>query len=114
MMRCNECDHNVYLCKCPSSIRFAKLTAGATIARDEMPPIAPFASTRHDAVHHPSHYTAGSTECIDAIEAALTPEEASGYRKGNAMKYLWRAGKKDDPETDIAKAQWYLNREMEA
>jgi hypothetical protein len=67
----------------------------------------------HDPVHSPSHYTSGSVECIDAIEAALTPAEARGFRKGNAMKYIWRAGKKGDDnyEQDLAKADWYLERE---
>lgn len=68
--------------------------------------------TEHDPVDSPSHYTSGGIECIDAIEAALTPEEASGFRKGNAMKYLWRAGKKGDVVEDLRKAQWYLDREV--
>lgn len=66
----------------------------------------------HDPVHSPSHYTSGSVECIDAIEAALTPAEASGFRKGNAIKYIWRAGKKGDAVEDLKKAQWYLDREV--
>ena len=67
----------------------------------------------HDPVQSPSHYTSGGIECIDAIEAALTPAEARGFRKGNAMKYIWRAGKKGDDnyEQDLAKADWYLDRE---
>ena len=39
---------------------------------------------------NPEHYRQGGIECIDAIEAALTPEEFRGYCKGNAMKYIWR------------------------
>jgi hypothetical protein len=31
---------------------------------------------------------------------------------GNAIKYIWRAGlKSDDPDQDLAKAIWYLERE---
>lgn len=68
----------------------------------------------HDPVNHPSHYTGGSSgiECIDAIEAAFSPEEVSGFRKINAFKYLWRAGKKGDELEDLRKAQWYLDREV--
>jgi hypothetical protein len=62
-----------------------------------------------DPVNHPEHYTAGSIECIDGIQAALTPEEFHGYCKGNAMKYLWRANHKGGVE-DLQKAQWYLAR----
>ena len=35
-----------------------------------------------DPVDKPMHYAAGSVECIDAIEAQLTPEEFRGYLKG--------------------------------
>ena len=63
-----------------------------------------------DAVNHPAHYTKGGIECIDAIQAALTPEEFRGYCKGNALKYIWRNGKKA-PGTEVQdaeKAIWYL------
>ncbi len=68
--------------------------------------------TDHDPVNSPSHYASGGVECIDAIEAALTPEEARGFRKGNAMKYIWRAGKKGNYVEDLKKAAWYLDREI--
>ena len=41
----------------------------------------------------PAHYK-GDIECIDALRAALTPEEFQGYVKGSAMAYLWRLGKR--------------------
>lgn len=62
-----------------------------------------------DNVNSPSHYKQGSVECIDAIEAALTPEEFRGYCKGNALKYIWRERHKGGAES-IAKAEWYLKR----
>lgn len=66
-----------------------------------------------DNVNHPAHYTAGGIECIDAIQAALTPEEFRGYCKGNAIKYVWRERHKGGAES-IAKADWYLKRMQEA
>jgi hypothetical protein len=42
-----------------------------------------------DLVNHPPHYTDGSIECIDAIEAQLTAEEYRGYLKGNIAKYVF-------------------------
>jgi hypothetical protein len=36
----------------------------------------------HDPVNHPAYYTSGAVECIDAIQAALTPEEFRGFLKG--------------------------------
>ena len=62
-----------------------------------------------DVVNHPSHYTDGGIECIEAIEAALTTEEFRGYCKANCMKYIWRESHKGGTES-LKKAQWYLNR----
>ena len=58
---------------------------------------------------NPSHYQQGEIECIDALRAALTPEEFRGYCKGSAMAYLWRLGRKDAPEQEAKKALWYIN-----
>lgn len=66
-----------------------------------------------DVVNHPSHYTAGKIECIDALEAAtegLTGIEA--VCTANAIKYLWRWKHKNGAE-DLKKAQWYINRLIE-
>jgi len=62
-----------------------------------------------DAIN-PSHYKQGKVECIEGIEAALSPEEYRGYLRGQIFKYLWRLGKKDDPIQEIGKAGWYMNR----
>lgn len=63
-----------------------------------------------DQVNHPSHYTTGSIECIDAIKASMTTEEFRGMLKGNALKYLWRYRLKGKPVQDLEKAMWYLSR----
>ena len=62
-----------------------------------------------DSVNHPSHYTQGTVECIDAIESSMTPEEFRGYLKGCLMKYIWRYQHKGGME-DLKKARWYLDR----
>lgn len=65
-----------------------------------------------DMVNHPSHYTHGGVECIDAITAALSSYEDSvdSWLVGQVIKYLWRAPLKGKYEEDIKKAQFYLNR----
>jgi hypothetical protein len=63
-----------------------------------------------DTVNKPPHYNTGKLECIDAIEASMSPEEFKGYLKGNALKYLWRYNYKGKPLEDLKKAQWYLNK----
>ena len=63
-----------------------------------------------DMVNSPSHYTAGNIECIEAIEASMTPEAFRGYCKGNVLKYLWRYEKKGKPLECLEKSLWYLER----
>lgn len=63
-----------------------------------------------DQVNHPSHYTQGDIECIEAMKASSTPAEFQGHLKLTTMKYLWRLGLKDDPVKDAKKARWYLDR----
>ena len=60
-----------------------------------------------DNVNHPSHYTDGKYEVIDFIEDYQLP-----YHVGNAVKYISRAGKKDEDcyIEDLKKAEWYLFR----
>lgn len=67
----------------------------------------------NDPVNHPSHYTSGDVECIDAIRASMSHEAYCGYLKGNIMKYLWRYGQKGKPVEDLEKAHWYLVHLME-
>lgn len=62
-----------------------------------------------DQVNHPSHYTAGGIECIEAIKASMTPPEYEGYLKGNCIKYLWRYKHKGGLES-LLKCEWYLCR----
>lgn len=69
--------------------------------------------TQNDNVDHPSHYTNGSIECIDAIESAMTKEQFVGYLRGNILKYVWRFGLKNtgfDETEDLKKARWYLDK----
>lgn len=66
-------------------------------------------SKQTDMVNNPPHYNHAGIECIEAIEAALTPEEFRGYCKGNTLKYTWREQYKNGDE-DIKKAVWYMNR----
>jgi hypothetical protein len=63
-----------------------------------------------DNVNHPSHYTFGPVECIDAIDSCSTTEAYRGYLKGCVMKYIWRYEAKENPIQDLRKANWYLNR----
>ena len=58
---------------------------------------------------NPDHYKAGGIEVIDVLRAKLTPEELRGFLKGNAVKYLMRAGRKDGEKDmeDYKKAAWY-------
>lgn len=61
-------------------------------------------------VNHPPHYAGDNgVECIDGIKAALGRDGMLNYCRGNALKYIWRAGKKHDALEDLQKAQWYID-----
>jgi len=66
-----------------------------------------------DPVNNPSHYTTGGIECIDYLEAKLTPEQFIGFCRGNAIKYNSRAEHKGNAVQDLEKAVWYQNREID-
>ena len=66
-----------------------------------------------DNINHPSHYTSGSIECIDAIRASMTPRGFIDYCKGNVIKYVYRWDHKGGVE-DLKKAQVYLGWAIEA
>lgn len=62
-----------------------------------------------DNVNHPSHYTQGGIECIDALKAATVGKTGiEAVCVANAIKYLWRYEEKNGLE-DVKKAQWYIN-----
>ena len=65
-----------------------------------------------DNVNHPSHYTDGKIECIDAIELSMSKEAFMGYCKGNIIKYVWRYKHKGGVES-LKKAKWYLDKLIE-
>lgn len=62
-----------------------------------------------DSVNHPPHYNShpSGVECIQVTEHM-------NFNLGNAVKYIWRAGlKSESATTDLAKAAWYVQREIE-
>lgn len=57
---------------------------------------------------NPTYYKTSSIECIDAIRSALGDEGFVAFCRGNALKYLWRAGRKaPNASVDYAKSRWY-------
>lgn len=70
---------------------------------------------KNDQVNHPKHYTSDPSgiECIDITRHR-------NFNIGNAIKYLWRAGLKEDKDhklidkqvEDLNKAVWYLVDEI--
>lgn len=63
-----------------------------------------------DTIDHPTHYNVGRIEVIDAIEAWGWGD---GFNRGNAIKYIARAGHKGSEIEDLKKAAWYIQREIE-
>ncbi len=63
----------------------------------------------NDPVNHPSHYNKGKIEVADFIA-----DQKLNFDRGNAVKYVCRAGSKDPEEEiqDLEKAIWYINHEI--
>jgi hypothetical protein len=66
----------------------------------------------HDPVDSPSHYTAGTLQCIDALLAAAGPEAHTDHCTQTAIAYLWRWRRKNGIE-DLLKARWYITRAID-
>ena len=63
-----------------------------------------------DSVNHPSHYAEGWSNGAEVIDIT----ENLNFNRGNAVKYIARAGRKDAMKTieDLRKARWYIDREL--
>ena len=63
----------------------------------------------NDPVNHPSHYNKGKIEVADFIA-----DQKLNFDRGNAVKYICRAGSKDPSKEiqDLEKAIWYINHEI--
>lgn len=61
-----------------------------------------------DVVNHPAHYTA-----YKGLEVIQLTEQMN-FNRGNAVKYIARAGLKDPASEvqDLEKARWYIDREI--
>ena len=66
--------------------------------------------TKFDPVSKPEHYNVdpSGVECIQITRHR-------NFNIGNAIKYLWRAGLKDEAAhvQDLQKAIWYINDEID-
>ncbi|MGW0245089.1 DUF3310 domain-containing protein [Nocardia goodfellowii] len=65
----------------------------------------------NDIINHPTHYADGWTGGAEVIDIT----EHLNFCRGNAIKYLARAGKKDPSKEleDLKKARWYIDREIQ-
>ena len=62
----------------------------------------------NNTVNHPKHYNKGQIEVIDFIE-----DQDLNFNRGNVLKYVSRAGMKENELEDLEKALWYLKREIQ-
>lgn len=59
---------------------------------------------------NPTHYAAPGVTGVELIDFI----DHLPFARGNAIKYIFRAGKKDSSKEleDLKKAQWLINREV--
>ena len=58
--------------------------------------------------YSPDYYTRGNIQVWDFIR-----DQGLGFHLGNAIKYICRAGHKDDYKSDLVKAIHYLENELQ-
>lgn len=63
--------------------------------------------TNVDRINHPDYYNRGKIEVIDFID-----DQGLNFSLGNAVKYICRAGYKNDEVEDLEKAVFYLEHEI--
>ena len=82
------------------------IVRNAKAPKEEVTPID--TDAKKEMVNHPTHYNRGKYEAIDIIESL-----EMNFNLGNAFKYLFRAGHKDDIVQELKKARWYIDREIQ-
>ena len=65
---------------------------------------------KKEMVNNPVHY-GGKDNVYEAIKVIDAWE--LGFSLGNTVKYISRAGKKDDTVQDLKKAIWYIEKKIE-
>lgn len=66
--------------------------------------------TKHNPIQPEYYKSKLGIDCIDVIGDVLGVEGFRGFCLGNAIKYIYRAGKKNNELEDLSKATWYMNR----
>ncbi len=61
-----------------------------------------------EQVNHPTYYNRGTIEVSDFIV-----QHKLDFLIGNVVKYICRAGFKDNELKDLMKSRWYLNKAIE-
>lgn len=61
----------------------------------------------NDPINKPKHYCShpSGIECIEITRHM-------NFNLGNAIKYIWRAGMKDEYLQELKKARWYIDDEI--
>jgi len=81
----------------------------ALIAQEQQDILRGLHARGEDMVNHPKHYTSdpSGVECLEVTRHR-------NFNIGNAIKYLWRAGLKDEKKTieDLKKAIFYISDEI--
>jgi hypothetical protein len=77
-----------------------ELEIGGVFFGSEIESVAP----EVDLINHPPHYT--GYEGFEVIQIT----EQLPFLEGNVVKYVLRAGRKDDALADLEKAEFYLKR----
>jgi hypothetical protein len=104
---CDDCDHCAI--KEPCDVVDSWFYKDKDVCEQAYKIIMGNCVVHNDPVNHPSHYTKGKIEVADFIA-----DQKLNFDRGNAVKYVCRAGSKDPEKEiqDLEKAVWYINHEI--
>ena len=103
-MKCYECED----CNGEEMTDTVTVTSNTTLDHTKF-------TGEYDPVNKPPHYTlGGGLECIDYMRQVLGLQGFIDYCHGNVIKYQHRYNYKVKPVQDMEKAQYYLNKMVDA
>jgi hypothetical protein len=88
------------------SINFEPIDSSNTVLADFLPKVSE--SEIEDLINKPNHYNSHPS----GVQCFIITEQMS-YHLGTVVAYVWRHRLKSTPISDLKKAAWHLNKEIE-
>lgn len=108
---CSKAKEEWHLIECAPKGFYAPDISMSELQEKHLAKLRPFVTLQtipnYDEINKPKHYNVhpSGIECIEVVRHM-------NYNLGNAIKYIWRAGLKEDNIKDLKKAAFYIQDEI--